>query len=181
MTTSLRSTIIAQLGWTWRDHVWAAPITDNNRLQLIRSLANGTGVNQADAVWHAEDQSLAAGTSTTLELDALEKKLFGDTIFVSLLTVKALLIVNKNSGGDGYLLVGGAAGDQWYAPFGAADDTVKVMPGGPLLLANPCAGWDVQLGASDLKIAAPADAVTYDVAILGTTTPENTSSSSSGT
>jgi len=180
MTTSLRSTIIGQLGWTWRDHVSTAPITDNNRLQSIQSLANGTGANQADAVWHAEDQSLAGGASTTLELDALEKELFGQTIFVSLLTVRALLLVNTNSSGDGYLLVGGAAGDPWYAPFGSAGDTVKVMPGGLLLLANPGAGWDVQVGASDLKIAAVDEAVGYDVAILGTTTPGGSSSSSSG-
>ncbi len=181
MTTTLQAKIRAELGWTWRDHVDASPIVDSNRLVFEQGMANGSGTNQADAVWHAGDQTLSAGASPTFELDALEKELFGDAIFITLLKVKALLITNKNTSGNGHLLVGAAVSDAWHAPFGSADDTVKVMPGGALLLANPQEGWDVTADARDLKITAGGENVTFDVAILGTATgPDGSSSSSSG-
>ena len=93
MTTNLRSTIHAELGWTWRDLAGSALITNSNRLRLVQDLDDGHDENQAEAVWDAADQTLAAGGSTTFELDALEREMFGDTVYVSLLTVKAILIV----------------------------------------------------------------------------------------
>jgi len=167
MTTTLRSTIQVQLGWTWRDAVGANVVANSNRFQLTQDLDDGTGTNQADAVWDVVDQSLTAGTSTTLSLDALARGLFGDTITIALAKVKAVLVVNKNTSGSGHLLLGGAASDEWYAPLGASGDCVKIMPGAALLLACPQAGWDVATGANALKLAAVGDDVTFDVAILG--------------
>jgi hypothetical protein len=166
MTASLRSRIGVQLGWTWRDHVEAAPITDSNRLQFDQDLGDGDGTDQAQAIWHVEDQMLASGDSTMLDLAALPQPLFGGTLTLSLVGVRAILIVNKGTG-DGFLLVGGAAADPWYAPLGAADDRVKVMPGGALLLAAPRDGWAVEPNQARLLIAASGGNVTYDIAILG--------------
>lgn len=179
MTTTLRSTISVQTGWTWRDQTGTSTITDSNRFLFDKDLADGADADQADAVWHAEDQVLAAGESTTLELDTLEQTWFGNAITISLAKVKAIQIINKSTAG-GYLLVGGAALDEWYEPFGASGDTVKVMPDSPLILSNTRDGWDVQLGNTALKIAASGGAVTFDLAILGTLEAGSGSSSSSG-
>ena len=181
MSTNLKSLIGAQLGWTWQDRDGTATVTNSNRTVFRQDLQDGAEANQADAVWNSDNRVLAAGGSETLELDALEKCLFGDTIYVSLLTVKAILLVNRSTADDAYLTVGGAPGDTWIGPFGAASDTIRVMPGGALLLAAPRAGWDVEVGTADLRIAAPALGVTYDIAILGTTSAASESSSSSGT
>ena len=176
MSTNLRSDVRAQLGWTWRDHADAAPVTDSNRLQFRKDLGDGIGTDQAEAVWHTEDQTLGDGSSTTLDLAALEQSLFGNTLTIALAGVRAILIVNRDAS-QGSLLIGGAAADTWHAPFGAAEHRVRVMPGGALLLAHPGRGWAVGPGETDLKIEASGGAATYDIAILGTTT---TSSSSSG-
>jgi hypothetical protein len=167
MTTSLRSTIQVQLGWTWRDVAGANVVANSNRLQLTQDLENGAGPNQADAVWDLVDASLTAGSSTTYSLDALTRELFGDSITIALANVKAVLVVNKNTTGSGYLLLGGAATDEWYAPLGASGHTVKVMPGAALLLACPQSGWDVTTGARQLKLSAVGDNATFDVAIVG--------------
>ena len=180
MTTTLQSSIHAKLAWTWNDQVGSSLITDSNRLVFDKRLTNGTDPDQADAVWHADGQSLGSGESTILDLDALDRSCFGDAILVPLAKVKALLIVNTGAPGSGYLLVGGAAVDEWHAPFGAAGDTVKVMPDCPLLLCNSGDGWDVAVGAAALQIAAVGGDVTYDVAILGTLAGQDDSSSSSG-
>ena len=167
MSKTLISSIHAELGWTWRDTVGRTTIVNSNRLRSLSDLADGTGADQADVVWHVEDQILSAGSSTTLELDGLAQSVFGSTISLSLAAVKAILVVNTSSTG-GYLLVGGAAADEWHEPFAAAGDKIKVMPGGQLLLANPGAGWGVSAGSTDLKIAAVSAEVTYDIAVLGT-------------
>lgn len=178
MTTNLQSAISAQLGWTWRDHVDVAPIVDSNRLLFSKRFTDGDGADQTDVVWHAEQQSLLAGESTTLEFDLLRKTLFGDTIIIPLVSVKALLVVNANTSGSGHLLVGGSVTDEWYAPFGSQGDSVKVMPDSPLLLANSRNGWDVTFGSSALKITAVGDNAVFDVAVLGVLAGTSGSSSS---
>jgi len=168
MITTLESVIHVDLGWTWRDHVGVAPIVDSNHHRFTRRLADGTAAGQANAVWHVEDRALAAGQSLTLDLDLLEQSLFGDRITIPLATIKALLIVNKNASEPGRLLVGGATAHPWYAPFGAPDQTVMVLAGNPLLLANTGSGWAVGLENHALRIAAIDGPVTFDMAILGT-------------
>jgi hypothetical protein len=179
MTTTLRSTVHAKLGWIWRDRLGASLVIDSNKLESKNDLADGPGAGQADAVWHAEDQALAAGQSVSFELDALEQSLFGGAITIRLSRVKALLIVNRNASGAGCLQVGGAAVDEWHEPFGAPGDTVKVMPGSPLLLSNCRDGWEVNLQNAVLKVAPVDGDVTFDIAVLGTVSGTGGSSSSS--
>jgi len=176
MTTNLQSTISSQLGWTWRDELGEAVIVDSNRLRFSKSLGDGPGTGQCDAVWHAQGQTLGAGQSTTLALDALEQTLFGDTIRIPLARVKAIQIVNRSTTG-GYLLVGGSVAGEWHAPFGSAGHSVKVMPDSSLVLANAREGWSVGPGYHALKIVAVGDEVTYDVAVLGVLAGSGSSSS----
>jgi hypothetical protein len=168
MTTTLRSTIEAQLGWTWQDHVGEAPIVDSNRHLYQKILHDGVGDGQADAVWHAESESLAQGESRDLALDMLAQPLFGDVVTIPLASVKALLIVNRNETDEGCLLVGGASAEAWPGPFGSAADRVRVPPQSPMLLVNSKSGWAVAPGAAKLCLAAEGGPVTFDIAILGT-------------
>ena len=141
MSTTLSSTIQAQIGWTWRDRAGSLLVTDSNQLLFKSDLGDGAAANQADAVWRAVDQSLADGQATLFSLGALQQAFFGDTITIPMTRIKAILIVNKSVAGDGYLAVGAAGIDEWCAPFGMLGDTLKVMPASPLLLANLCDGW----------------------------------------
>jgi hypothetical protein len=177
MTTTLKSMLSAQLGWTWRDVAGTLVVTDSNRLAFDAELADGSGAGQADAVWHAADQTLSPGEAMILELDALAQRLFGDTITIPLAKVKAILIVNRSGGDGGSLIVGGAEADAWFAPFGTPADTIRVSPGSPLLLAS-AAGWDVEFGGHVLRLAAMAGPVTFDIAILGILAGAEGSSSS---
>lgn len=167
MTTTLRSTIDAQLGWSWRDRIGPFTVIDDNRLAFHQELSDGFEAWQADTAWHAADQTLLAGQSTTLELAALGQTLFGQSIVIPLARVKAILVVNKSTAAGACLLVGGAGVDEWSAPFGMLGDTVKVMPGSPLLLANVRDGWEVEPGYEALKLQAVGGDVVFDIAILG--------------
>jgi hypothetical protein len=179
MTTSLKSRIHAELAWTWQDRLGDSPIIFSNRLQCAKDLADGFGDNQADAVWYAKDQTIMAGQSTTYDLDMLEQTMFGDTITIPFVRIKGLLIVNQNTVGNGYLLIGGAASNEWNKPFGASGDTLAVMPASPLLLANVRDGWDVTFAARSLKVAAVGGDVTFDISAIGTLSGGSGGSSSS--
>jgi len=110
---SFKAEVKAALGWNWSEGA-----TDNDRLDYARQLLEGNDDNQAEAVWHAESQTLSDAASITLDLTALERTILGDLNTVTFLTVKAILVVNENTG-DGELLLGGAASDEWSEPFGA--------------------------------------------------------------
>lgn len=178
MSTSLRSNIKVEFGWTWRDQFGLVAVVDSNRLSATCELTDGAGANQADLTWHATGRSLAIGQSVVYDLGALERPLFGDVITVHFGTVRALLIVNKNTAGNGCLLVGGAGNGEWAAPFGMVGDAVKVMPGSPLVLTNLRDGWAVDWDADQLKLTAIGDAIAYDIAILGNAAVPSSSSSS---
>ena len=178
MTTTLRSTIQAELTWTWTDHVDTLPIVDSNRLRTTIDMPDGFDSGQADAVWHLSDQSLSVGQSIVYELDRLPQDLFGSDVEIPMIAIKAILISNKTTSGTGTLLVGGAATNAWEEPFGTAGDQITVPPGSPLLLANTQDGWLIPIDQTDLKVEAIDDDVTYDIAILGTlSTPQQSSSS----
>ena len=66
---SFKAEIKASLGWNWSDGA-----TDNARLDFARQLLDGNGDDEAEAVWHIEDQTLVDGTSTTLDLTALAQR-----------------------------------------------------------------------------------------------------------
>ena len=161
---SFKAEIKATLGWNWSDGA-----VDSDRLDYTGQLLDGNGDNQAEAVWHVENQTLLDGTSTTLDLTALTRSMLGDSVAVTLLSVKALLIVNESTTG-GELVVGGAATDEWSEPFVADGDQIAVPLDSPMLLADRRAGWEVDSLNKNLKLAASGGNVTYSIAIVGTTT-----------
>lgn len=177
MTTTFRSRIRAELAWTWTDHVDTLPIVDSNRARATVELPDGNESGQADAVWHASNQSLSAGQSVVYPLDQLSQDLFGSFIEVSMDTIKAVLVTNTTPTGGGDLLVGGAPTEAWEEPFGSPGDQIIVPAGSPLLLANALDGWLVPAGQTDLQLQAIDGSVTYDIAILGTlsTSPQPSS------
>jgi len=179
MATELHSSINLDLGWTWRHLSGGHVIVDSNRLQFARNLHQGGDADKANRIWHAVDQPLAAGQSITLYLNALGMEMFDDVITTAFGAIKAIMIVNKNPAGEGSLLVGGAGTQEWCAPFGMIGDTVRVMPGSPLLLANVREGWKVEPGCEALKITAVGGAVTFDVALLGLASDDEVYDSSS--
>lgn len=167
MSSQLRSSIQAQLGWTWRDTSDTVPVVDTNQLLFRLALADGTGAGQADAVWHRHGRTLLADAADMLALDALPMPLFGGELYLAMQTIRAILLLNRDQS-DGALVVGAAESYPWSGPFGSTSHTIAVPPGAPFLVAHPGTGWPVQVGANMLRLAASGGSVTYDAAILGT-------------
>ncbi len=176
MSTTLRSTIRIELGWTWRDQAAGLLFTDSNRVVYRQDLPDGTDPGQADAVYHALDQTLAAGQAVELALDDLQQTMFGGSVPVRLARVKALLVVNKSTAG--LLVLGGAASSTWLGPFGLWDATVRVPPDNPFFAAHRGDGWPVEPGANRLRLEAQGADARFDLVLLGTSPGGSASSSS---
>ncbi len=171
--------IQAILGWNWTD----SDTTDKgsigpgaSRVNPI-ALANGSDSSQIEAAWHLEDQSLLQGGTVTYDLTALPRTLFEDTLEITLIEVKAVLIYNKSTN-NAFLTVGNATTDGWLGPFGAKTHTINVMESAPLIFAHPTDGWTVHANNKNLKLACVGATCTYDIAIVGTLTASDEDSSS---
>ena len=171
---NLESTVFAQIGWNWQDGA-----EDNSKASFKKSFLNGSGHDQADAVWWREDVALTDGSANYWELDQLARTILGRSVTINFTRIKAILIINSGSS-DGDLIVGGSEFDTWWAPFGSLTDTVECPVDSPLMLCNRKDGWLVtgEGGSSSsssgesgadrvLKVAASGGAATYDIAIIG--------------
>jgi len=171
---SFKADLRASAGWSWSDGA-----VDSGRLGYAKQLLEGNGDDQAEAVWHAENQVLPDGDSTTLDLTNLTRTVLEDLHTVTFVKVRALLLVNLSTD-VGALIVGGAGADEWSAPFTADGDQIRVPPDSPLLLANRQLGWDVDDSHKNLRLAASGGDVTYSIALLGNLTADGSGSSGSG-
>jgi hypothetical protein len=171
MADALAVDIKASLHWLFQESLDLATVTDTARLEYARSLADGVSLDQADKLWH-DQRTLAAGASENLDLTALTNSVFGSTVTISFLRVKALMIVNLATTANEDLAVGGAGAgaNGWHAPFkGNADAKVVVAADSTLLWINKKHGWTVLNNSSDiLKIANDGLASeTYRIAVVG--------------
>lgn len=136
---------------------------------LLARLGNGTDSGEADLVF-ADTRTLASGAVEDLDLAGGLTDPLGNTL--NFARVKAIL-VRADADNIDDVIVGGGVSDGFQGPFGAADNTVAVPPGGALLLAAPQDGWPVTAGTGELlQIASEGDAsppssVTYDIVIVG--------------
>lgn len=132
----------------------------------------GAGANQINS-WWGDTRTLANNASENLDLNAASGGLsdaFG--VGLQLARVKLLYVRNKNS--TQTLTVGGAASNGFTTLFGATDDTIKIAPGGFLLLVAPDAtGYAVTAATGDLLKIANGNGGTstdYDIIVAGSLT-----------
>lgn len=131
------------------------------------NLAHGSGANQASSVF-TDTRTLAASANEDLDLNGVLLDAFNTVI--ALTKVKALIITaDPNNAND--VVVGGAAANGATSFFGAADDKVKVKPGGVIAFIAPDAnGYPITAATADLLRVAnggAGTAVTYTIIVIG--------------
>lgn len=146
------------------------------RTNQYANAESGTGYGLVSDSWR-DIRQLASGANEALDLSGSLSNAFGDVLLFS--SIKLIIIENRGKPGGtatdkglNSLIVGGAAANAWVSPFGAANDTITIRPGGRLVLEAPDAtGYVVTAGTADqLKIAAGAtdgNAVDYAIVLVG--------------
>ena len=134
-------------------------------LNSLYSLTDGSGDQKYQQLY--SDTRTTDGTGESLDLVGSLKNAFGQTI--SFTKIKVILI-RAASTNTLSVHVGGAATNQFVAPFGAVTDLVKILPGGLILfVASNATGYACAAGSTDLLkvVASTTGSVTYDIVILG--------------
>jgi len=181
MTTSLTLTSDLKFTWEFQNILDLATARDQNHLRQNDQIADGTGADQADQIWHDRRRLTPSTASDLLDLAGSLTNVFGQT--VTFATVRGIMIINKGvpdaspatawtvtSGED--IDVGGAAANPFTSLFdGSATAKVTIRSGGTMIFVAPADGYAVTAGSADiLQIAldgAGAD-VEYDIVIWGT-------------
>lgn len=169
-----KGNIQSVLSWSW-----TSGTSDNDKLSYSQTLTDGTGVNQAEAVWHKESIVLLSGNSTTYDLTNLIRTVLGDaTHSTTFVTIKAIHLVNLSTSG-GELHIGGAATNEWSEMFAADGDKLVIPLDSANLWSSRRCGKEVDGTNKNLKVAAVGGDVTYSIAIVGLITPATGECSSS--
>ncbi|SFI31469.1 hypothetical protein [Nitrosomonas sp. Nm34] len=128
----------------------------------------GSGANQANKVF-TDTRTIGASSTETIDLtwttlDAIAKRL-------NLTKIKALILVASENNSNDILLGSNSLNNPITSFFGAANDRLRIKPGGMIALIAPDAnGYAVVQGAADkLDIAndGAGSPVTYTILIMG--------------
>jgi hypothetical protein len=159
----------ASLNWLFQDSSALSTITDSSSLQYAATLSRGYGIGQADMLWY-DQRSLDAVSFEGLQLSALSRAAFDNTLTTNFNTVKAILLINTETTSGLELTIGASLVQEWYAPFAVSGSIIRLPSNSCLMFVNNDLGWTVESGAHDtLRVTNPnAQSVTYQIVMIGT-------------
>lgn len=137
--------------------------------RYVTELATGTGAGQADLLF-SDTRTIAASGNDDLDLAGVLTGAFGATLTFA--RVKAIMVV-ASAANTNDVIVGGAGTNAIVSFFGATTHTLRVRPGGALLLScgdADATGYAVVAATGDLLRISNSGAgtsVTYDVIVIG--------------
>ncbi len=169
MADTLTTWIRASLGWAFKETLAdASTVNDIGTLEYTLSMPDGVtdASSQSDKIWHWKNATLS--TNETFDLSALTNTVFGATVTIAFVEVTGIFIKNNNTSATNILIVGAAAANAWEAPWGGTGPTIKVPPNGIWMQTNPLGtAWTVNGTNKNLKIAAGAGTISYNIVIVG--------------
>lgn len=168
---SLTATLKASINWLRQTALDLSTVQDSSKLEFEKTLADGTGNDQADLLWH-DERTVGTGANDDLDLTALTQSIFGSTVTTVFAKVKAILIKNMNTAAGDELVIDTSVANA-FKGWSAASATSKaeIGPGGAFQISAPLAGWTVTNGSNDvIRVSNPAGGttITYRIVICGT-------------
>lgn len=131
-----------------------------------KSLTDGTGIGQANAVY-VDDFTIAASSTLDIDLAGSLLDVLGATVVFT--AVKEIMLIAADGNTNNIVLGGGT--NPFLGPLGGTTPTIAVKPGGHLKLADhSAAGWAVGAGSSDilrLTNSAGGSGVSGTIVIVG--------------
>ena len=142
--------------------------TDNLLLDKSIDLANGTGANQADMIWH-DSFSLVDDASNTHNL--YDSGTLKTPLGVALTINKLKFLFIENTSTDANLVIGAAAANPIALFTVSAADSLELPPGGKFIWSAPNAdGLDITTN-KNLKLlhgGQGTSALVYNIVAIGT-------------
>ena len=153
------------VGWKWI----SGTATDSDNILTNIIISDGSGSGEADGSWNSDPVTLLSGTTTTYDLTALPKILFGASVEYEFSRVISL-VIKVDSTSTGTLVVGGASSNTWIGPFADTSDKIQIEPNSNWYVDALNSGWTVSGTVKNLKLEASGGDVLYTLAIVGNPT-----------
>lgn len=170
-TNTLRSTLSVALDWLNAQPLSVSTLQENAGVGYDNTQPTGTASGEADQAW-GYTGSLSASGSQSFTLSALTESVYGSTVTLNMVKVKAIVVVNLSTTSGQQLLLAPAASHPFEAPWNAqaAPAGNIIGPNSPLVLADIEDGWATTSGSADtITLSNPsADTIEYAIAVLGT-------------
>ena len=168
MATTLKTNIKVELSALYKNLLDLGTPTDTFLKKVAIELANGTGAQSADLLFHDQRQLAASGTENLDLAGGLTNPLTGAAM--TFVEIRAVLI-SAASGNTNNVVLSRPASNG-VPLFSAASDAIPVQPGGVFIWACGADGAvTVTAGTGDILTvtnSAAGTSVTYDVVIVGT-------------
>lgn len=136
-------------------------------LKKLFNLADGTGANQADLVFH-DTRTLAASATEDLDLSGILTDAYG--VAISFVRIRGIFVAAASANTNN-VLVGGAASNGFINWVSDVSDKIVVRPNGVFALVAPDAtAYVVTGGTGDLLRIGNSGAgtpVSYDIVLIG--------------
>lgn len=166
VSLTTRIGVIASRTFTNRD-VTAGPMADDSNSWVLQAaLAYGTGVDEANTVFHTIE-NLATGASVLFDMSGTLTDAFGTTITLS----KVKLVAVVHQGIVGTLTVGGGS-NAMTSFWATAGDCLTVQPdGGIMLFAPDATGYAVTAStAENIRVLHNGDTaqdIQFEIIVIG--------------
>lgn len=171
MADTLATTIDFKVSWNRSEALDLSNAVDQGTLSLLKTLADGTGNDQADVCWH-DSRSVSSAANDDLDLTALTQTIYGSTVTITMAKVKAIVIINTNTTAGDELVIDTSVSNAFKGWSNAsATSKAEIGPGGLWVVSAPLAGWTVTNSSTDiLRVSNPGGgtSITYKIFILGT-------------
>lgn len=169
MADSLAVNLKASIDWLFKESLDLSLVSDASSVVYAAPLADGTGVDTADKIWHDQLASIAAGATMSLDLTALTTTLFGSPITINFVKVKAIFIVSLSTQTGDKLQIDATVANAFTSITGGAAGKIEIGPDSACLIANKKDGWATGAGNKVLAIKnAGAAAQSPKIVIVGT-------------
>ena len=169
MSSALNATIKVSAQFAVVDSLDLSSVTDQATIEFLKTIANGTSVDQADILWH-DSRSVASGGNDDLDLTALTRSIFSNTVTTNFVKVKAILIIHTSTTTGEKLNLDSSVTNGFTGPFESSiTSKASVGADSPLLLASLKDGWATGGSNKVLRVHnGGAASATYKIFILGT-------------
>lgn len=163
-TEKNQTQVRAEISWFWQREADGCDQKDYGSV-MLKQYKTDTDDNRLEGVWSEKGLTLAANSSSSIELDYLTRKTVGGTLDIGFLDVRCLLVINH---GPGKLVVTPDESSGWEGPWDSSVSPKNVIPpGGAILLSAGDEPWTVTIVNDALTFEAQDDKCLYDVAIVG--------------
>lgn len=159
----------AFLSWSQLDTNNFSKAYDSGLVGSNIALINETGVNTDFAVnapWHTDDV-LSSGGTKIIDLMALPRDIFGETVTITMSKVRGLIVKNKSTiSGETFTV--SVTGSQGFSDlFGGNPYSIPVHPGSSVVFCNAIDGWDIDNTNNLIFLNDGGAGCDYSVALIG--------------